>query len=150
MNDSFTILFVASGINDLALALIVLFVTFWLVQFYFVYRQNKMINKEIRRLQTAHKQGHLGVGISRAKFNFGSGVLMMVVTDLDGIISEVSMIKGISNFAPFKDQPQYKGLSVSEAHQQMTSKKVKTAFENAIEKINVARKTNDYPALNIS
>ena len=93
-------------------------------------------------MQRQYRVGHMGIGLSRAKFNAGKGIILTIITDMEGKIIEFQLLSGYTVMARFKSIPKYIGLMPHEVVASMTSKKDKRlsrAFIQAIEKINDER-----------
>jgi glucitol operon activator protein len=123
-------------------SLIWAFAALWLTQSIFAFIQSRSMSRKILELQAAHRVGHMGIGLSRAKFNAGKGIILTVITDMDGRIAEFQLLSGYTVMARFKSIPKYIGLMPHEVVASMTSKKDKRlsfAFIQAIEKINGER-----------
>lgn len=131
------------------LGLISLLVVFWSLQVYLAYQQNKTIIKEIQDIQRTHHSGHLGVGQRRSEFNFGSGVILIIVTNNDGLIVAARLLKGVSVFKRFKTMESILNFYVSQAYLKIEDKKIKEAFEEAINHINLERTNNQLSELSL-
>lgn len=131
------------------LGLISFLVVFWSLQVYLAYQQNKTIIKEIQDIQRTHHSGHLGVGQRRSKFNFGSGVILMIVTNNDGLIVAAHLLKGVSVFKRFETMESILNFSVALAYQKIEDKKIKEAFKEAINNINLERTNNQLSELSL-
>jgi len=104
------------------------------------------MTKKIVELQNTYR-GYLGIGISRAKFNAGRGVIIALVTSDEGIVSDLQVLSGITVMARFKQKRDYLGMSVKEiqmAIKQSKDKKLMSALQQAIEKINLEREKNGF------
>jgi len=118
------------------------FAALWLVQSIMAFFQSRAMSRKILSLQAAHRVGHMGLGLSRAKYNAGKGIIITVITDLDGKIVEFQVLSGYTVMARFKSITKYVGMMPHEVVASMTSKKDKRlnrAFVQAIEKINEER-----------
>lgn len=124
--------------------IIFIFATFWLVQGVFTFFQSRSMTKKMIELQTSYT-GYLGVGVSKAKFNAGRGVIVALVTSEEGIVSDLQVMSGITVMARFKQKREYLGMSVEEMQRslkQSKDKKMISALQQAIEKINDEREKN--------
>ena len=118
------------------------FAALWLAQSIMAFFQSRAMSRRILSLQAAHSVGHMGLGLSRAKYNAGKGIILTVITDLDGKIVEFQLLSGYTVMARFKSITKYIGMMPHEVVASMTSKKDKRlvrAFIQAIEKINEER-----------
>lgn len=84
-----------------------------------------------------------GVGIVRAKLNLGPGIILIIATDLDGNIIEYRKMEGSTIFAKFKNCTQYLGKSTQMVLNEITKKKEKKAFIDALKLINDERSKNN-------
>ncbi len=112
-------------------------------------KQNRQINFTLKDLQK-HTNGHLGVGIGRAKFNAGRGFMLMVVTDKLGQIIDIREMKGMTSLATFHRISNLIGRNVQESYSMLRHQKERLAFEQAIKHINVEREKAKLPSLAIS
>ncbi len=118
------------------------FAALWLAQSIMAFFQSRAMSRKILSLQAAHSVGHMGLGLSRAKYNAGKGIILTVITDMDGKIVEFQLLSGYTVMARFKSITKFIGLMPHEVVASMTSKKDKRlvrAFIQAIEKINEER-----------
>lgn len=132
------------------LGLISFLIVSWSLQVYLAYQQNKTIIKEIQEIQRTHHSGHLGVGVKRARFNFGSGVILILVTDNDGQILDTRLLKGISVFSRFKKMESILSFSVGQAYSMIEDNKIRAAFEEAVKNINDQRNTHSLSELELA
>ncbi len=77
----------------------------------------------------------MGVGISKAKFNLGRGIVLLVVTDEQDCIVTYKEMAGITIFARFKEHQEFIGKKPTEAMPLLANKRRKAAFEQAIQLI---------------
>jgi glucitol operon activator protein len=92
---------------------------------------------------------NLGVGLTRAKFNMGRGVIVIVVTDLEGIVVDFRAISGYTVTARFKPFKQFIGLTAKDIEAKITDKRLLATFRQAIEKINEEREKNGYTKIEL-
>ena len=128
--------------------LIIAFGALWLMQAFFAFFQSKSINKKFVELQKSYT-GHMGIGIARAKFNAGKGVILTVITDYDGLIVDFQLLSGYTVLARFKQKQSFIGQTVSAAAQQIKDKRLLKAFTQAVERINDERVKKGYKVLDI-
>lgn len=114
------------------------FVCMWYLQIILAKQQTKNYLNNLNEIKK-RKSGHLGVGIARAKFNLGKGIILIVVTDIEGNILEYRKMEGGSIFARFKKCPQYLNIPASQLVNQLTQSREKKAFIEAIKLINNER-----------
>ena len=118
------------------------FILMWFLQLYLSKRQTKNYLQNIREVKK-HKSGHMGVGIVRAKLNLGPGIILIIATDIDGNIIEYRKMEGGTIFAKFKNCTQHLGKSSQIVLNEITKKKERKAFINALKLINDERSKNN-------
>lgn len=79
--------------------------------------------------------GYLGVGVKKERL--GTGVVVIIVTDINGIILEFKKLEGVTVFARFKEVTNFNGLSLNECKQKIKDNKLGFAVSMAIEKIHL-------------
>ncbi len=123
--------------------LILIFAAFWMVQVVFTLKQRKHMQQTMNEVQSMHQSGYLGVGVSRAKFNMGPGVVMILVVDENNKIATIRILKGISVFAKFKQRTDYDGKDVYEVEFSKKDKILRKAFQVALEQIEMVKKQRE-------
>jgi glucitol operon activator protein len=121
---------------------VILFGILWLVQLGFTFIQSKAMTKELVDMKRRNVGRNMGIGVTRAKFNVGRGVIVMVVTDHEGIVQEFQALSGVSVLARFKAKNDYTGKPVKEVMALIKDKRLLSTFQQAIEKINEERRKN--------
>lgn len=121
---------------------VILFGILWLVQLGFTFIQSKAMTKELVDMKRRNVGRNMGIGVTRAKFNVGRGVIVMVVTDHEGIVQEFQALSGVSVLARFKAKQDYVGKPVKEVLALIKDKRLLSTFQQAIEKINEERSKN--------
>lgn len=81
--------------------------------------------------------GHLGVGISKSKFNLGPGVILILTTSTEGKVSNYYVMNGISTFSRFKNRE--KNINQVPSELLIKNKKEQNAFNQALNLINEER-----------
>lgn len=117
--------------------IIALLVSCWLLQVLMSMKQSKHYQEslnEMKKLPT----GHIGVGIAKAKFNIGSGVVVILATDLQGNVIELREMKGMTVFSRFKKRTPLIGKHISQLSS-VVKKQERSALEQAISLINQER-----------
>jgi glucitol operon activator protein len=92
---------------------------------------------------------HLGIGLTRAKFNAGRGVIVIVVTDINGIVRDFQALSGYSVMARFKQLKKFIGMSAKDVEAQITDKRLLKTFQQAIDKINEEREKNGFTKIEL-
>jgi glucitol operon activator protein len=107
--------------------LVLLLAGCWFIQIFLSYLQHKNYGKEINELKKRNT-GFLGVGISKAKFNLGRGIVLLVVTDEQDCIVTYKEMAGITIFARFKEHQEFIGKKTTETMPLLANKIRKSAF----------------------
>jgi glucitol operon activator protein len=131
------------------LGLAILVIGLWILQFIFAFYQSKAMTKRFVDVKLNNVGNHLGIGLTRAKFNAGRGVIVIVVTDINGIVREFDAVSGYSVLARFKQLKKYIGLSATEVSAQITDKRLLKSFRQAIDKINEEREKNGFSKIEL-
>lgn len=121
---------------------VVLFAVLWFVQFGFSIIQSKAMTNELVAMKRRNVGNNMGIGVTRAKFNVGRGIIVMVVTNQDGIVQEFQALSGVSVLARFKAKNDFVGKPVKEVMALIKDKRLLSTFQQAIEKINEERIKN--------
>ena len=121
---------------------VVLFAVLWFVQFGFSIIQSKAMTNELVAMKRRNIGNNMGIGVTRAKFNVGRGIIVMVVTNQDGIVQEFQALSGVSVLARFKAKNDFVGKPVKEVMALIKDKRLLSTFQQAIEKINEERVKN--------
>ena len=137
MKISYWLLYQTNSINYGIIFLMIAIV--WFLQVVLAIFQSKSIAKEINQLKKLHT-GYLGVGVHKPRFGLGHGLILLLVIGFDERIHDVRVLSGISNFARFKKEPQYIGLSIDDMRNLVSEKpKLSKAFEQALNRIQIEK-----------
>ncbi len=131
------------------LGLVILVVGLWILQFIFTFFQSQAMTKRFVDVKTNNVGNHLGIGLTRAKFNAGRGVIVIVVTDINGIVRDFQALSGYSVMARFKQLKKFIGMSAKEVEAQITDKRLLKTFQQAIDKINEEREKNGFTKIEL-
>lgn len=131
------------------LGLVILVVGLWILQFIFTFFQSQAMTKRFVDVKTNNVGNHLGIGLTRAKFNAGRGVIVIVVTDINGIVREFQALSGYSVMARFKQLKKFIGMSAKDVEAQITDKRLLKTFQQAIDKINEEREKNGFTKIEL-
>jgi len=131
------------------LGLVILVVGLWILQFIFTFFQSQAMTKRFVDVKNNNVGNHLGIGLTRAKFNAGRGVIVIVVTDINGIVRDFQALSGYSVMARFKQLKKFIGLSAKDVEAQITDKRLLKTFQQAIEKINEERVNNGFTKIEL-
>lgn len=107
----------------------------WMLQIGLAYLQQKNYHKILNSSQEQRK-GYLGIGIQKAKFNLGSGIIMLVVTDEAGTILDCQQMTGYTVFARFRPLKKIIGQSPDMALATLKGTRKRRAFQQALTLIN--------------
>ena len=121
---------------------VVLFAVLWFIQFGFSIIQSKAMTNELVAMKRRNIGNNMGIGVTRAKFNVGRGIIVMVVTNQDGIVQEFQALSGVSVLARFKAKNDFVGKPVKDVMALIKDKRLLSTFQQAIEKINEERVKN--------
>ncbi|NTW96913.1 MAG: hypothetical protein HGB31_09895 [Erysipelotrichaceae bacterium] len=131
------------------LGLVILVVGLWILQFIFTFFQSQAMTKRFVDVKNNNVGNHLGIGLTRAKFNAGRGVIVIVVTDINGIVRDFQALSGYSVMARFKQLKKFIGMSAKDVESQITDKRLLKTFQQAIEKINEERVNNGFTKIEL-
>lgn len=131
------------------LGIVILGIALWILQFVFAFFQSQAMTKRFVDLKTNNIGNNLGIGLARAKFNAGRGVIVIVVTDINGIVREFDALSGYTVIARFKQLKQFIGLTPLEISAQIKDKRLLKSFRQAIEKINEEREKNGFSKIEL-
>lgn len=95
---------------------------------YFQHKNYKEVLNEIKKMKT----GYLGVGIAKAKFKVGKGVVTFLVTDENKVILDYQEMSGYTVFARFKRNQRFVGKKAEDIRQSLKGKQQITAFNQAL------------------
>lgn len=113
------------------LGLIILLVGCWLIQIGMSYLQHKNYRKVLNE-NKLRSSGYLGVGVAKAKYNLGRGVILIVVTDDSDNVLDFREMSGISVFSRFRVKKQFIGKKTTEIFNDFKNKRQIQAFEQAL------------------
>jgi glucitol operon activator protein len=131
------------------LGLVILVVGLWILQFIFTFFQSQAMTKRFVDVKNNNVGNHLGIGLTRAKFNAGRGVIVIVVTDINGIVQDFQALSGYSVMARFKQLKKFIGMSAKDVEAQITDKRLLKTFQQAIDKINEEREKNGFTKIEL-
>lgn len=131
------------------LGLVILVVGLWILQFIFTFFQSQAMTKRFVDVKNNNVGNHLGIGLTRAKFNAGRGVIVIVVTDINGIVRDFQALSGYSVMARFKQLKKFIGVSAKDVETQITDKRLLKTFQQAIDKINEEREKNGFTKIEL-
>ncbi|WP_314063757.1 transcriptional regulator GutM [uncultured Vagococcus sp.] len=127
--------------------IIALLVSCWLMQVLMSMKQSSHYQESLNEMKKL-PAGHIGVGITKAKFNLGRGIVMIVATDLKGNIIELREMKGMTVFSRFKKRQPLVGKHISQLST-LVKKKERSALEQALSLINRERAKANLESLSL-
>lgn len=108
-----------------------LFLIGWISQGVLSYFQIKNYRQRIKQLK---RKGYIGIGNIRKKL--GRGMILLLVSNADGIIIDAEEMKGISVFARFRKNEKFVGYSLADLENlTIDNKTLKKAVDKAVEQI---------------
>ena len=84
----------------------------WILQIVGTYFQMQHYRRVLGRITSESNEGYVGVG--NAKATFGKGVILILVSDEDGVIKEALRMRGMTILARFKEAPDLVGMRLEE------------------------------------
>ncbi|OXS76752.1 transcriptional regulator GutM [Domibacillus enclensis] len=112
------------------------FVVLWLLQIYLTTRQMRHYRATIQKM-SRRESGYLGVGVEKKKL--GSGTVLILVTDENGVVEECRVMNGVTVFAKFKKCKRFIGQHISTLQDEkwehplkMASDKIKQQMDTAV------------------
>ncbi|WP_019535975.1 transcriptional regulator GutM [Paenibacillus ginsengihumi] len=111
---------------------ILLFIVAWFLQIALSYVQSKHYQQTVRAM-SGQGSGFLGVGVAKRKLGIGSVVIL--VTDLSGVVTQAKELTGVTVFGRFKQASDFVGKTIHELEQFNLDKSRFHAAKNAVEQI---------------
>ncbi|MGM0878611.1 MAG: transcriptional regulator GutM [Bacillota bacterium] len=111
---------------------IAIFIGLWLLQLFMTRMQMKHYHQTVREMSNRFS-GYLGVGVDRRRL--GVGTILILVTDVEGTITDCRMMSGVTVFSKFKNCKRFKGLNILDLHLSSDKSKYQVSLRIAIEKI---------------
>lgn len=112
----------------------------WALQAGGTYFQMKHYRGVLRGITGQRGDGYLGVG--NAKGRFRKGVILILVSDGEGVVERALMMRGRTVFARFREAPELEGYTVDElrdAADELGEKGTMLAARRAVEQIDRIR-----------
>lgn len=91
---------------------ILLFITAWITQIFFTYRQNKHYGQTVREMSSRYDSGYLGVGVVKKRLGIGSVVIL--VADVKGEVVNAEELTGVTVFSRFKKTSELVGRTIEQ------------------------------------
>jgi glucitol operon activator protein len=111
---------------------IAIFIVLWLLQLFMTRMQMKHYHQTVREMSNRFS-GYLGVGVDRKRL--GVGTILILVTDVEGIITDCRIMSGVTVFSKFKSCKRFKGLNILDLHLSSDKSKYQVSLRIAIDKI---------------
>jgi glucitol operon activator protein len=108
------------------------FVGIWLLQILLTLIQMKHYRTTVREM-SKRSSGYLGVGVHKQRLGIGSVVIL--VSDVKGIIIDGKILSGVTVFARFKPLYEFNGLTLNETKGMAEDNPFGNTVKLAIEKI---------------
>lgn len=112
------------------------FVGLWLLQIYLSTLQMKHYKATVQEM-SKRDSGYLGVGVEKKKL--GSGTVLILVTNTEGIVEECRVMSGVTVFIKFKNCKRFIGEHISMIQDdewsvslEMAVKKIKQQMNEAV------------------
>ena len=109
----------------------------WILQIIGTYFQMRHYREVLSGITREGGEGFVGVG--NAKATFGKGVILILVSDGNDVVSRALRMRGMTIFARFKDAPDLAGMSLdelrAEGREEPYDKSTMLAARRAIEQI---------------
>ena len=88
----------------------------WILQMIGTHVQMSHYRSVLGGITREGSEGFVGAG--NAKARFGKGVILILVTDEDGVVKRALRMRGMTVFARFEEAPDLVGLSVEELREE--------------------------------
>ncbi len=111
---------------------IAIFIVLWLLQLFMTRMQMKHYHQTVQEMSN-RISGYLGVGVDRKRL--GVGTILILVTDVEGTITDCRIMSGVTVFSKFKNCKRFKGLNILDLHLSSHKSKYQVSLRTAIEKI---------------
>jgi glucitol operon activator protein len=109
----------------------------WILQIIGTYFQMRHYREVLSGITREGGEGFVGVG--NAKATFGKGVILILVSDGNDVVSRALRMRGMTIFARFKEAPDLAGMSLdelrAEGREEPYDKSTMLAARRAIEQI---------------
>ena len=120
----------------IAYAILILAVA-WVLQIVGTYFQMRHYREVLGGITREGGEGFVGVG--NAKATFGKGVILILVSDENGVVKRALRMRGMTTFARFKEAPDLVGMRLDELRvedrQEPYDKSTMFAARRAVEQI---------------
>jgi len=123
--------------------LILFLVGAWVVQIIFTIVQNKHFSQTVRELTNKHSPGYLGIGVKKQRF--GTGSVVILVSNLKGKIVEAKEMTGVTVFSRFRSMPNFIGKDVEQLATMSDTHHQAQAIRMAAEKILQEKEKKEKP-----
>lgn len=115
-------------------AFIAIFIVLWLLQFLMTKKQLKHYHQTVKEMSN-HSSGYLGIGVDKKRF--GTGTVLIMVTDVKGAVVDCRIMSGVTVFAKFKKCKRFNKLNILDVNVWDCENKYQLSLKMAIEKIHL-------------
>jgi|GEM_PF-1957378 len=118
---------------------VLMFAGLWIMQIVLTQLQSRHYYQQLREMQQ-QPSGYLGVGVNKRRF--GTGAVVILVTDTEGMVTQCRRMAGVSVFSRFQPWQELTGQSIDRLYEralQATKHPTQTAVRMAIEQIRSAQ-----------
>lgn len=118
---------------------VLLFAGLWILQIVLTQLQSRHYYQQLREMQR-QPSGFLGVGVNKRRF--GTGAVVILVTDTEGVVTQCRRMSGVSVFSRFQPWQELIGQSIDRLYEramQAPKHPAQTAVRMAIEQIRSAQ-----------
>lgn len=113
---------------------ITIFIVLWLLQFLMTKKQLKHYHQTVEEMSN-HSSGYLGIGVDKKRF--GTGTVLIMVTDVKGTVIDCRIMSGVTVFAKFKKCKRFNKLDILDINVLDYENKYQVSLKMAIEKIHL-------------
>ena len=105
----------------------------WVLQIIFTIVQNRHFRQTVRELSNKHSPGYLGIGVKKQRF--GTGAVVILVSDLSGMIVAAKEMTGVTVFSRFRSESSLLGKNVEDLTEMSETSQRAQAIKMAAEQI---------------
>ncbi|MBE5098469.1 transcriptional regulator GutM [Priestia aryabhattai] len=113
---------------------ITIFIVLWLLQFLMTKKQLKHYHQTVKEMSN-QSSGYLGIGVDKKRF--GTGTVLIMVTDVKGTVIDCRIMSGVTVFAKFKKCKRFNKLDILDVNLLDYENKYQVSLRMAIEKIHL-------------
>ena len=113
---------------------ITIFIVLWLLQFLMTKKQLKHYHQTVKEMSN-QSSGYLGIGVDKKRF--GTGTVLIMVTEVKGTVIDCRIMSGVTVFAKFKKCKRFNKLDILDVNLLDYENKYQVSLRMAIEKIHL-------------